>query len=118
MVSSLSRKICAVLLTCCTLLCGIHAQSGTISCIGDFNLSLNTCETVITPQMISAGTLANTADYTVILKNEHGDTLVPANVVPGAEKGKQPTIDKEVIFEKMKKDLDFIRRHWAKANGH
>ena len=36
----------------------------------------------------------------------------------GAEKGKQPTIDKEVIFEKMKKDLDFIRRHWAKANGH
>ncbi len=36
----------------------------------------------------------------------------------GAEKGKQPTIDKEVIFEKMKKDLDFIRRHWAKANSH
>jgi len=36
----------------------------------------------------------------------------------GAEKGKQPIIDKEVIFEKMKKDLDFIRRHWAKANDY
>ena len=35
----------------------------------------------------------------------------------GAEKGKTPTIDKEIIFEKMKHDLDFVRNMWNKVSN-
>jgi len=34
----------------------------------------------------------------------------------GAEHGKTPTMDKEVIYAKLKKDLLFLRNAWAKVN--
>ena len=90
MVSSLSRKFFVVVLTFVTALSVMYAQNGTISCVGNFNLSLNACETEITPQMISAGPITNPGDFVVELRDEHG-VLLPDAFVTGAQKGMEIT---------------------------
>jgi len=92
MVSSLSRKFCVVVLTVLSALSVMQAQDNTtISCVGNFNLSLNACETEITPGMVSAGPIANPSMFTVTLRDEHGVVLDPPNVVTGEHKGTEIT---------------------------
>jgi len=75
----------------------IGAQNETISCVGNFNLSLNACETVITPDMVSAGPLDDeNFDYAVTLTDEHGHEL-PNATVGADEKGKEITYTLEIV---------------------
>jgi len=91
MVSSLSRKLLLGTLIVLSSMMGRAQTNFTISCVGNFNLSLNDCMTEITPGMVAAGTLTfPVAEYTVTLKDPHGNPL-PDAYVSGLHKGKEIT---------------------------
>ena len=91
MVSSMSRKFCAVFILMVFSYSISIAQNTTMSCVGNFNLSLNACLVEITPGMIAAGTLPQPASsYTVTLKDAHGSSL-PDAFVSGEHKGQEIT---------------------------
>ncbi len=85
MVSSMSRKFCAAIILM-IISFSISVAQNTISCVGNFNLSLGTCDNLvdgdcplqvkITPEMIAAGNLSSLIEYSVSLKDEHGNLIL------------------------------------------
>jgi len=88
MVHSFIKKFCVLTIVVCMTSTYTICQNA-ISCVGSFNLSLNNCESDITPQMVSAGAIGATG-YTVMLTDKHGNVL-PSTIIDGDHIGKEIT---------------------------